>query len=185
MKKFNNENDDVIARSETEPALSEAEGKQSSATNDPGSPRSARDDVATLTADLQRIQADFENYRKNVDAQKTLARQNGEESTILKLLPIIDNIDRAVNHIPEELANNEWARGVASLGKNLENLMNEFGLTKINAQPGTKFDPSLHEAVQFDENATGKTEVIETELQPGYLLNGVPIRHSMVRVTKK
>jgi len=141
--------------------------------------------VTELTADLQRMRADFENYRKNADIQKTQAYKNGQESAILKILPVIDNIERATSHIPAELADNDWARGVAVLGKNLEIIMSEFGLTKINAEPGTKFDPNLHEAVQFDESADGKTEIIETELQPGYLLNGIPIRHAMVRVAKK
>ena len=135
--------------------------------------------------DLQRTRADFENYRKNVDIQKAQSYQNGTESTILKLLPVIDNIDRAISHIPSELANNEWARGVEALGKNLETVTSEFGLIKIDSKPGTKFNPELHEAVQFDENVDGKTEVIESELQPGYLLNSTPIRHAMVRVTKK
>ena len=140
--------------------------------------------INDLTTDLQRTRADFENYRKNTDIQKSQARQNGEESAILKILPVIDNIERATSSIPADLADNEWVRGVAVLGKNLEIIMNEFGLTKINATPGTKFDPNLHEAVQFDETATGEIEIIETELQPGYLLNGSPIRHAMVRVTK-
>jgi len=141
--------------------------------------------ILGLTTDLQRVRADFENYRKNVDMQKTQAYKNGEEAAILKILPVIDNIERATSHIPADLVDNDWARGVAVLGKNLEIIMNEFGLTKINATPGTKFDPNLHEAVQFDEAADGKTEIIETELQSGYLLNSTPIRHAMVRVTKK
>ena len=153
-----------------------------------GSPRTTsgvRDDVAELTADLQRVRADFENYRKNVDIQKAQSFKLGEESTVMKLLPILDDINRAISHAPAELAENEWARGVVALGKNLENLMHEFGLSKIDANPGTKFNPELHEAVQFDENASGDTEVIETELQPGYLLNDQTIRPAMVRVTKK
>jgi len=141
--------------------------------------------ILELTNDLQRVRADFENYRKNVDIQKAQSYKLGEESAIMKLLPILDNIDRAISHVPEELADNEWARGVVALGKNLENLLSEFNLSKIIATSGTKFDPNLHEAVQLDENATGDTEIIETELQPGYLLNGAPIRHAMVKVTKK
>lgn len=141
--------------------------------------------INELTIDLQRVRADFENYRKNVDIQKVQARQIGEEMMIQKLLPIIDNINRAISHTPADLTDNEWVRGVINIGKTIDNLMSEFGLTKINATPGAKFDPNLHDAVQFDESTDGENEIIDTELQTGYLLNGVPIRHSMVRVKRQ
>lgn len=141
--------------------------------------------AAELTLDLQRTRADFENYRKRMDAEKTAALENGKASAILKLLPVIDNIERAITYMPEELADNKWAQSVAGLVKNLEKSLDSLNLSRIEAAPGTAFDPEHHEAISFDEDAEGEHEVIAEELQAGYTLGGRPIRHAMVRVTRK
>jgi molecular chaperone GrpE len=138
-----------------------------------------------LTQDLQRTRADFENYRKRVEQEKTAAREAGQAATILKLLPVIDTIERAINHVPESLKDDKWAMGIVNLTKNLERALEGLNLKRIDAKVGTEFNPELHEAIQFDEEATGDKEVIEEELQAGYTLNARPIRHSMVKVTRK
>lgn len=141
--------------------------------------------IEELTSDLQRTRADFENYRKRIDIEKTQAREMGQISAIMKLLPVIDNIERAISYVPAELEDNQWAQGVKSLTKNLEKSIENMGISRIDSTPGTVFNPEFHDAIQFDEDATGETEIIEESLQPGYMLNGVPIRHAMVKVTKK
>jgi len=141
--------------------------------------------IGELTADLQRNRADFENYRKRAELEKTSARASGQTSAIMKLIPIIDNIERAISHMPKDLAANKWAQGVTGIAKNLEGAMQSLNIKKINAISGTVFDPNLHEAIQFDEEATGEKEVIAEELQAGYTLNGLPIRHTMVKVTRQ
>lgn len=141
--------------------------------------------VAELTADLQRTRADFENYRKRVETEKAAAKDMGQAAAILKLLPVIDTIERAVVHMPADLADNKWAQGIAGLVKNLEKSLDNLNLKRIEAKPGTPFNPELHEAIQFDEDAEGEHEVIAEELQPGYLLGGHPVRHAMVKVTRQ
>lgn len=141
--------------------------------------------IAELTQDLQRTRADFENYRKRVEMEKTAAREAGQSAAILKLLPVIDNIERAVTHVPQDLQENKWAQGVAGLAKNLDKSLETLNLKRIEASEGTEFNPELHEAIQFDEDAEGEKEVIDAVLQAGYLLNGRPIRHAMVKVTRK
>ena len=141
--------------------------------------------IDELTADLQRTRADFENYRKRVETEKEIARASGRSSAILKLLPVIDNIERAIVHTPDDLKENKWAQGVTSLVKNLEKSLESLGVERIDATPGIPFNPSLHEAIQFDEEAEGEQEVIAEELQAGYLLGGDVIRHSMVKVTRQ
>ena len=141
--------------------------------------------IAELTLDLQRTRADFENYRKRVDAEKQTARDAGQAAAIVKLLPVIDNIERAIGHMPDELAENTWAQSVVGLIKGLEKSLDGMNVRRIDATPGTAFDPELHEAIQFNEDAEGESEVIEEELQAGYLLNGQPLRHAMVKVTRK
>lgn len=141
--------------------------------------------IGELTADLQRTRADFENYRKRVDLEKQSAREAGQAAAVLKLLPVIDNIERAVAHTPAELQEDKWVQGIAGLVKNLEKSLESLNLQRIKAAPGTTFDPELHEAIQFDEDAEGEHEVIAEELQAGYLLGGRPIRHAMVKVTRQ
>lgn len=145
----------------------------------------AEQQIAELTADLQRTRADFENYRKRVEQDIAAARSAGQAGAILKLLPVIDNIERAIAHQPEDLKDNKWAQGVAGLVKNLEKSLEALSLKRIDAGPGVAFNPELHEAIQFDEDAEGEQEVIAEELQAGYTLNGSPVRHAMVKVTRK
>ena len=68
--------------------------------------------IAELTADLQRTRADFENYRKRVEAEKVAARETGKAAAIMKLLPIIDTIERAVVYMPDDLKDHKWAQGI-------------------------------------------------------------------------
>lgn len=141
--------------------------------------------IGELTQDLQRTRADFENYRKRAESDKADTYAAGQAAAILKLLPVIDNIDRAVTHIPKELQDNQWAKGVAGLSKNLEKSLDSLNLVRIEAAQNTEFNPDLHEAIQVDEEAEGEKEVIAQELQAGYLLQGRPIRHAMVKVTRQ
>lgn len=141
--------------------------------------------VNELTNDLQRVRADFENYRKRADVEREMARANGKVGTVMKLLPVVDNIERAIAHTPADLADNTWAQGVTKLVKNLEKSLSDMGVQRIKASKGEQFDPEMHEAIQFDEDAEGEHEVIAEELQAGYKLGDDVIRHSMVKVTKK
>ncbi|MNL41822.1 heat shock protein GrpE [compost metagenome] len=88
-------------------------------------------------------------------------------------------------YLPEELADNKWAQGIAALVKNLEKSLDSLNLKRIDAKEGADFNPDFHEAIQFDEEAEGDKEIVAEELQAGYTLSGQPIRHAMVKVTKK
>jgi len=136
-----------------------------------------------LINDLQRLRADFENYRKRIDADKASTIDLTRAATIIKLLPVFDTIDRAIAHAPADLADNKWAQGVMALQKNLATALTDLGLTRINAAPGAKFDPNLHEAVIM-EDGEGDHELIAEELRPGYLLGTQVLRPSMVKVKK-
>ena len=141
--------------------------------------------IDELTADLQRTRADFENYRRRAESDKQAVYQHGQAAAVKQILPVVDTIDRAVTHVPEDLKDNKWAQGVVGLSKNLNKTLKSLNLERIEATPGTVFDPELHEAVQFDEDAEGETEVIAEELQAGYLYAGSPLRHAMVKVTRQ
>ncbi len=138
--------------------------------------------LGELTADLQRVQADFINYRARMDEDRQRQVENAKAATILKLLPVVDNIERAINHVPPELADNTWARGVQSLSKSLDKSLAELGVTRIVAL-GQPFDPHLHEAISADDNE-GDHEIVVEELRAGYKLGGQVIRPSLVRVSR-
>lgn len=140
--------------------------------------------LAELTDDLQRTRADFENYRKRSELEKEQAKVVGKSQAILKLLPVIDNIERAITYVPDDLKDNAWAKSVSGLVKNLEKSLESLDLHRIDATPGTEFNPELHEAISM-EDGEGDKEVIAEELQSGYKLGNTIVRHSMVKVTHK
>jgi len=140
--------------------------------------------IGELTQDLQRNRADFENYRKRVESEKESARSIGKTQAVLKLLPVIDNIERAITHTPDDIKDNAWVKSVANLVKHLEKSLEGLDLKRIDAKPGDPFDPLCHEAIQFDEDSEGEHEVIAEELQSGYRLGGEVIRPAMVKVTR-
>lgn len=127
-----------------------------------------------LLNDLQRTRADFENFRKQVEVQKEQAKKLAADSTVLKLLPLIDDMSRAISANPETLA---------PVAKTLEKTMSELGLKKIETAEGTEFNPDLHDAISMDES-DGEKEVIAEELRPGYLYNNEVLRAAMVRVKR-
>lgn len=129
--------------------------------------------VASLTNDLQRTRADFENYRKQVEVQKTQAQAGARLATVNKFLPLLDDIERAMAAYPEQLA---------PLAKNLEKTLTNLELAKINSEAGTEFNPDFHDAVMVDESE-GEKEVIAETLRPGYLYQGEVLRPAMVKVT--
>lgn len=124
-----------------------------------------------LLADLQRTRADFENYRKQMDAQKAQATEYAKYETVKKVLPLLDDIDRAISATPE----------LAPLAKNLEKTLQELKLQKIDSAPNTEFNPDFHDAVMMEESE-GDKEVIAETLRAGYLYNGAVIRPAMVKV---
>lgn len=130
---------------------------------------------ASLLADLQRTRADFENYRKQVEIQREQAKALAVNATALKLLPLLDDIDRAIMAYPEQLG---------SLAKSFGKTLGELGLSKINSEPGVEFNPDVHDAISMDEEE-GAREVIAETLRAGYTYEGEVIRPAMVRVTHR
>ena len=133
-----------------------------------------RSQVEELTNDLQRTRADFENFRKQTESQKTQAKQIEKLATILRFLPLLDDIDRAITTYPEQLS---------PLKKSIDKLEAELLLEKIESKEGTDFNPDFHEAVMVEEGG-GEKEVISETLRPGYLYDGQVVRTAMVKVKR-
>lgn len=140
-------------------------------------------ELAELTTDLQRVQADFVNYRQRVEDERQQLAKNAKAATVIKLLPIVDNIERALSHLPTDLADNKWAQGVTSLAKSLDKSLADLGVARISAL-GKPFDPNLHEAIS-SEGGEGEHEVVVEELRAGYTLDNQVIQPSMVKVAHR
>lgn len=138
------------------------------------------DKIAELTDALQRERADVINVRRRHDEQITSLKTIVKAGVVRDLLPIIDNFERALKHVPEELKGNDYIKGVQGVVKQFEKTLEDIGVTRIKTI-GEVFDPVLHEAVSM-EDGDGATEVVSEELQAGYKLGDEIIRHAMVRV---
>lgn len=126
-----------------------------------------------LIADLQRTRADFENYRKQIEIQKENERKAVRLSTVIKFLPLLDDMDRAIATYKE----------LAPLEKSLEKSMKDLGLSKIPSGIGSEFNPDLHEAVTMEGD--GEKQVIAEVLRPGYFYDEEVLRPAMVKVEMK
>lgn len=138
----------------------------------PDAASASADAIAELTNDLQRTRADFENYRKQVELQKSQAMSAAKYATVTKFLPLVDDISRALDVYSEQLA---------PLRKSFDKTLSSLGLTQIESQPGTEFNPDFHEAISVEDDE-GETEVVAETLRPGYMYDGAVIRAAMVKV---
>lgn len=138
--------------------------------------------IDELTADLQRLQAEFINYKRREAEAKAEITDFATERVITELLPLFDNIGRALSHRPDELKDNAWAEGVEAVGKQVNDALKVLGVERVHSV-GKPFDHNVHEAVAMEDGA-GDTEIIIEELQPGYKMGDKVIRHAMVKVGK-
>lgn len=136
--------------------------------------------VAELTEALLRERADVTNVRRRHDEQIAGLKNTIKASVVRDLLPIIDNFERALKHVPADLAENEYIKGVQGVVRQFEKTLADLGVQRI-ATTGEVFDPRFHEAISMDEG-DGTIETISEELQSGYKLGDEVIRHAMVRV---
>ena len=136
--------------------------------------------IAELTEALQRERADVSNIRRRHDEQLANLRTSVKAQVVRDLLPVIDNFERALKHVPAELTDNDYVKGVQGVVKQFEKTLTDIGVEKIKTT-GESFDPNFHEAVSTEEGDGGE-EVVSEELQSGYKLGNDVIRHAMVRV---
>ena len=130
---------------------------------------------ATLTADLQRLQAEYANYRKRVERDRAVAHELAIGSVLTELLATLDDIDRAADH-------NELTGGFKAVADQLAAITNRFGLEKYGTE-GEEFDPQIHEALLHDTSADVKVSTASKILQPGYKYKERILRPARVAVT--
>ncbi|GAA1009402.1 MULTISPECIES: nucleotide exchange factor GrpE [Tsukamurella] len=134
------------------------------------------DEVAELTADLQRVTAEYANYRKRTARDVVDARAAGKAYVVAELLVVLDDLDRARSHGDLE------AGPLKSVSDKLDGVLAGLGLESFGAE-GDEFDPSIHEAVQHEGD--GADPVLGTVLRQGYQIDGKVIRNAMVAVVDR
>lgn len=140
-------------------------------------------EVAELTEALQRERADAMNLRRRHDEQIASLKSSVKAQVIAELLPALDNLERALKHVPKDLETHDYVKGVSGVVKQFEKTLADMGVVKIKSV-GEHFDANLHEAVSMDDG-DGEQEIVVEELQPGYLLGDEVVRHAMVKVKKQ
>lgn len=136
--------------------------------------------IGELTEALQRERADVTNVRRRHDEQIANLKATVKASVVKDLLPIVDNLERGLKHVPAELEGNDYVKGVQVIVKQFEKTLGDLGVTRI-ATVGVPFNPHEHEAISMEEGDGGQ-EIVSEELQSGYKIGDEVIRHAMVRV---
>jgi grpE len=135
-------------------------------------------EIEDLKDSLKRLQADFINYKNRTNRERQQSIELANESLILKILPVIDDLDRAIDSKEEK---DEFSSGVELIRDNLLLSLKDFGLEEVDCSD--KFDPNYHHAVITEDSDKGSDMIIEV-FQKGYILNNKCIRPAMVKVSK-
>lgn len=149
-----------------------------------------KDEITSLKNKLKdeedkykRLLAEFDNYRKRTEKEKVSMYDFGASQILTKILPIIDNIERAIESVKEEDKTNSVYEGLDKIYKQVNATLESIDVKPIEAL-NKKFDANLHNAVMTDEESDAEVDTITEELQKGYTYKGDVIRHSMVKVKK-
>jgi len=138
-------------------------------------------EIGELTATLQHVQADFENYKKRMAAEHAGLIDTAKMAVLSQLLPALDNFDRAASHLPKELEGNSWAQGMSYVGTQLEQLLDEIGIRKFSPL-GEQFDHRRHEAVEHVPSDRPADIILEV-VTPGYEIGEQVARPATVKVS--
>jgi molecular chaperone GrpE len=141
----------------------------------------ARAQAAEYLDGWQRARAEFANYKKRVEAEREEVRRASNEALLLKLLPVVDDFERAFQKIPQEAADSPWVSGINMILRKLQAILESQGVAPIQAA-GRPFDPQQHEAVLMEETAEHPDGTVVAELQRGYLLGERVLRPAQVKV---
>ncbi|WP_067822003.1 nucleotide exchange factor GrpE [Actinomadura kijaniata] len=172
-RRIDPETGQVREQAETPAPAAPAGGEQPVAD---GEAAALKEQLAERTADLQRLQAEYSNYRKRVERDKGTIRELAIGNVLQELLPILDDIGRARDH-------NELVGGFKSVGEALESTVGKLGLERFGAE-GEPFDPTVHEALMHSYSADVTETCVATVLQPGYRIGERVLRPARVAVAE-
>ena len=137
--------------------------------------------IDELNERLVRLMAEYDNYRKRTDREKSSMYEMGVKSIVEKILPVIDNFERGFDCVEESDKDNPFIQGMHKIYEQFTGTLGEIGITAIEAV-GKEFDPNIHNAVMHvDDESVGANIVVE-EFQKGYMYRDAVVRYSMVKV---
>lgn len=161
---------------EAEETAKESKAEKASGKKDPKDAK-----IEELQDRLRRQMAEFDNFRKRTEKEKSAMYEVGARDIIEKILPVLDNFERGLAAVPEDEKGSSFAEGIEKIYKQFVKTLEDAGVEAIEAK-GQQFDPNLHNAVMHvEDDQFGENEVSQ-ELQKGYKYRGTVVRHSMVQV---
>ena len=137
--------------------------------------------IEELTDRLTRQMAEFDNFRKRTEREKSQMYEIGAKDIIEKILPVIDNFERGLAAVPEESKEDPFVEGMEKIYKQIMTTLEGVGVKPIEAV-GKEFDPNFHNAVMHVEDEEAGENIITEEFQKGYMYHDSVVRHSMVKV---
>lgn len=166
---------------ETEPQAEEAAEKESKGGFFKKKKDLRDEKIEELTDRVKRQMAEFENFRKRTEKEKSSMYEMGARDMIERILPVIDNFERGLAVIPEDKKADPIAEGMEKIYKQIQKVFEEAGVKPIEAA-GKEFDPNFHNAVMHVEDESLGENIVAEELQKGYMYRDSVVRHSMVKV---
>ncbi len=139
------------------------------------------EEIADLKDRVTRQMAEFENFRKRTEKEKSQMFEVGVKTMVEKILPVVDNFERGLAQVPEDKKNDSFVEGMNMIYKQMMTAFDEIGVKPIEAV-GKEFDPNLHNAVMHVDDDTLPENSIVEEFQKGYIYHDQVVRHSMVKV---
>jgi molecular chaperone GrpE len=192
----------TVAREEGEDAEAEAlvgevlleEGAEET---EEGLPVEGEDELAALNAALaeaearaeeyldgwQRARAEFANYRRRQEQQRKQMQVNAKANVLVQLLPVMDDLKRALEAVPEEIEGNPWVSGVEQVQRKWQAALEREGLSALLVKAGESFDPNIHEALTHEPSTEVEAGKVIEVVQPGYEVDGAILRPALVRVS--
>ena len=137
--------------------------------------------IEDLTDRLKRNMAEFDNFRKRTEKEKTQMFETGAKSIVEKILPVVDNFERGLDALSEEEKEGAFAQGFIKIYQQMITVLEEIGVKPMDAV-GKEFNPDFHNAVMHEENEEMGENLVSEEFQKGYMYKDGVLRHSMVKV---
>lgn len=183
------EDENVTSTEETAETAENADAEASEAdSEDPDKKKSFSkeerqkdEQIEELTDKVKRQMAEFDNFRKRTEKEKSQMYDMGAKTIVEKILPVIDNFERGLAAVPEDNKEDAFVVGMDKIYRQMLTVLEEAGVKPIEAV-GAEFDPNFHNAVMHVEDETLGENVVAEELQKGYMYRDTVVRHSMVKV---
>lgn len=192
-KENDKEEDSEESREGENKEVGEADAKEEEKTEETAEPKKSKlfekknkkdkkdEQIADLTDKLTRQMAEFDNYRKRTEKEKSAMYEIGAKDIVEKILPVVDNFERGLQSVAEENKEDPFVQGLDKIYKQLMTTLEGIGVKPIEAV-GQEFNPDFHNAVMHIEDEEAGENVVVEEFQKGYMYRESVVRHSMVKV---